>query len=202
MPSDDLSRADDPLTTILKDLRLEGAIHSRAELSAPWALHASERPLATFAVPKGEAVLEMEALDAPVRLGDGEVAIRPRGDAALLKNTRSTPDRAAVDIAEVTGGCPLEPRHEAQHGGGGEETTLIVGNYEYAPSTPEHTFFSALPALLHVGGKKDDLASWLETTLQLIDGEMTTELPGSELATGRRSRSGSVASWGSRRSNT
>ncbi|WP_158666552.1 AraC family transcriptional regulator [Salinibacter altiplanensis] len=186
MLSDVPTGEDDPLTTILKDLRLEGAIHSRAQLTARWALQASERPFATFfAVTQGDAVIEMEALDAPVRLGAGEVAIRPQGDAALLKDAPSTSDRRAVDIAEVTGGCPLQPSHEARHGGGGAETTLIVGNYEYDSATDGHPFFDALPPLLHVGDGQDDLASWLETTLGVIETEMAAPRPGSELATGR-----------------
>lgn len=186
MLNDELTHSHDPLTTILKDLRLDGAIHSRASLTAPWAFRASARPFATFfAVTQGEAIIEMEALEAPVHLGQGEVAIRPRGDAALLKDKSSTPDRVAIDIAEITGGCPLAPGYQSQHGGGGKETTLIVGNYEYESGASGHPFFDALPPLLQVRDEQSDVASWLETTLHIIDEEMATPRPGSDLATGR-----------------
>lgn len=174
----------DALAELLETVHLRGNLYCRSDLRAPWgmALPASDR--AGFHVlRRGRCwLLPPEAADwEPLLLEAGDLVVLPRGDAHVLADQPDTPALPLVELIERQAaageacgvGCPL------RLGGDGDRVDLICGYFGFDRGTA-HPMLAVLPPLIVLRGEGGRPLPWLETTLELIAGEMKSGRVGAE----------------------
>jgi len=171
----------DALSRILRSVRLESGIISRAHLSVPWAVSSPGAPSPIFhAVTRGSCWVRREGERTPTRLARGDVVVLARGEPhVLFDDPRTRPVSIKAIPTRAFGGVAL-----IEHGGGGEETRIVCGKFVL-----EHESGSALlallPPLLHIGAENGALTEWIETTISLLDHEVDRDDPGADAILGR-----------------
>jgi transcriptional regulator GlxA family with amidase domain len=70
------------------------------------------------------------------------------------------------------------------HGGGGEETFIICGTFAMDHAASD-SFLSLLPRVLHVRDPQAGIATWIESTLALMEKEIASARPGVDSVLGR-----------------
>jgi AraC-like DNA-binding protein len=170
----------DALTDILRAIHLQGSVHFRTELAAPWGMAIPASEAAQFHVlRRGRCWLTMNATApaGPLRLDAGDVVLLPRGHAHALADDPATRHEPLQEL--------LQRHHPEEHpgplrlGGDGEPATLICGYFTFAPGAV-HPLLSVLPPLIVVRGEGGRARSWLESTLDLIADETVAGRPGGE----------------------
>jgi AraC-like DNA-binding protein len=159
----------DPLSRILRALRLGSSVVSRSHLSAPWAIESPGGDCAIFhAVVEGRCWLRRLVDADPIALGEGDVVVLTHGDPHVVSSTpRGRPaPLSALKRTRMSGGVAV-----LEHGGGGAATRIICGKFRL-----EHdgggTVLALLPPLLHAPAGTAALGPWIDTTLRLLDGEI------------------------------
>lgn len=165
----------DALTEILRSLRLETGLVSRAVLSSPWSVHTTGTPWSIFhAILRGTAWLTVDGA-APVRLEPGDLAILPRGEPHVLADRTGVPSRHIARLPVDSDGTCI---HRLVHGGGGAETEILCGSFLLRRSSAHDRLLSMLPALLRIRGDEAPLAAWLEANVALLAPELGVDQPG------------------------
>ena len=172
----------DALGQILRSLRLETGLVSRAELTAPWSVHTTGTPWGVFhAVTRGAGFLVM-ADRPPARLEAGDLVVIPTGAAHTITVSPGAPSRHVARLPTVRDRSGV-PR--LVHGGGGTATELICGSFELKLSSAQESLTRLLPDLVHIPGSEAPLARWLEVNLDLLAPELGGAVPGgAAIATG------------------
>ncbi len=138
--------ATDPLTEMLRGLRLEGVEYARCRMTAPWGLVFPAQPAAHFhfiaergcwlRTPDGEWV----------RLEQGDAVLLPRGAEHALA---SSPDA----VASPLNNCQSDPVCcgivDTQGGGDGEETVLFSASMNFNLDS-QHPLFQMMPELMQM----------------------------------------------------
>jgi AraC-like DNA-binding protein len=171
----------DVLTEVLSTLGIQGRLFCRSELSAPWSLGLPPSDFAHFhVVERGEAWIQPEGESAATALGSGDLVIIPHGGGHVLCDSWETPpvplDRL---VHENHAGYPL-----IRHGGGGEETHLICGSFQFE-NAAESPLLSLLPSLIHIRGSGSQAGDWLASTLELLAFEARQARPGAKAVISR-----------------
>ena len=175
------SRSSDVLTDVLNTLRLRGRVFCRSEMSAPWGMRLPAGEYAHFhVIERGEAWLRLSGEAAAVRLESGDLVIVPHGRGHALGDS---PEARAVPLELLRESSPEGP-HLLRSGGGGAETRMICGSFEFA-SASENPLLLALPPLVVVRGRADHVDGWLARTLEMFAAEARDSGPGSELVISR-----------------
>src|SRR5260370_38421785 len=87
----------DPLTEVLRDLRLESSFYARSELRAPWGLSFSVKNGPSFhVIITGRGFLRIDAERIP--LGAGDLVLLPHGDEHQLADP---PEGAPVPLVTL-----------------------------------------------------------------------------------------------------
>lgn len=167
----------DVLTDVLTSIRLQGKIFCYSELSAPWSLALPSGPFAHFhVIERGGGWIKLQGSKAAaIPLGAGDLVILSHGDSHELSDrleTLSAP-RNKFRIKDEPG------RHLLRHGGGGAETLLICGSFQFADAVA-NPLLSLLPPLIHIRGYRNRAGEWLELTVKLLAYEARHVHPGSE----------------------
>ncbi|WP_315761775.1 AraC family transcriptional regulator [Sphingomonas sp. Y38-1Y] len=181
----------DPIDQVLEGLRLQGSVFSRMELGAGWGFSKECLGGAPFhLVIEGEAWVGHDADDL-VRLGVGEMAIFPRGEAHLLLSAHDAEalpfHRIAVDIGlpEWRPGIRLKPRVLRFGTNGPPVTRLVSGIFEFADRR-RNPLLSALPDILMLRGISGERArTTIRTVAMTIDHEVEASAPGARLVAAR-----------------
>jgi AraC-like DNA-binding protein len=162
----------DVLSTVLKTVRLEGALFFNAEFSAPWrvrtpqsaaiAPHLSPDPrhvIIYHLVTHGQGYAQLED-GARVPLEAGDIVVFPHGDAHFLGNGR---DVEARDHGRMLQQILAQGLKLARYGGGGEITRLVCGYLVCDPQV-SGAFLTGLPPVFKVSicGASGD---WLESSI-------------------------------------
>jgi AraC-like DNA-binding protein len=165
--------APDPVSEVLRAIRLEDTCYCRSELSAPWGIAIPERPYTSFHfVAEGTAWL---------LAGGPPVALRP-GDIAFVHPGRrhaiaSEPRARTVPLESLR----MEPLGLASaalvHGARGPTSLLLCGKMRFAPA--EHPLHEALPPVL-VHGDAADRSVFLQLAIATMRQEASTMGPGSD----------------------
>jgi AraC-like DNA-binding protein len=158
--------AADPLSDVLRTVRLTGALFFMMDVSSPWG---SEVPdgatVASSVLPGAQHVISYHVIttgscwgglvdETPVRLEAGDVLVLPRGDAYFIS---TAPDmRRREDLTgELTflrdmaaGRLPFV----VKDGGGGAEGMGLVCGFLGCDLRPFNPLLATLPRLLHVRG--------------------------------------------------
>ena len=170
--------APDPLSDVLRTVRLTGALFFMMDVSSPWEAEVPDgTTLAANTLPGAQHVISYHVVtagacwgglvdEAPVRLETGDVLVLPRGDAYFISTAPGMKKRE--DLTEeltflrdmAAGRLPFV----VKDGGGGESLGLVCG-FLGCDLRPFNPLLATLPRLLHVrgvcGGAGDDRASRL-----------------------------------------
>lgn len=168
----------DPLSEVLRSVRLSGAIFLDAELSAPWGFAAPARSGARLIAPSAEHLILFHLLvegeataripgQGNVLLTPGDIAVLPRGDAHELWNGRVSEfvDSSALLPKILEGGIVSE------RGGGGGRLTKFICGYIGCERQAERLFLAGLPPLFKINIRRDASGEWLENTIRHLASE-------------------------------
>ncbi len=173
----------DLLSEMLRDLRLESAVLSVAELRAPWGIGKNKVGGAPFhIVVEGRCLLETES--GRIELGPGDLAVLPSGDPHLLLSDGDAPHTPFGQVLEANGingtwrpGLRVERLQHLRFGGDGAITRIITGVFAFRDRR-RNSLLEALPAVIHVRGRMGRGPAWLEGSLSLLIDELTSNRPG------------------------
>lgn len=170
----------DALSEVLARVDLEGAVLSRAELGAPWAVSATAMPTAVVhAVVQGCAYLTPDG-GAPVRLDAGDVALLVRGSAHVLADTEGRPAQPLASLPRR-----VEGQVKVVHGGGkGVRTSILCGVVRFPERGPHH-LFDPLPDAVVARRGSDAEGRFVESALALLLDELHQGAPGSSAVVAR-----------------
>ena len=185
----------DVLSTVLKTVKLEGAIFYNAEFSEPWSLRSP--PSCTVAPylsaePKhviiyhllthGQAYAHLE--DGPrLPLYAGDIVVFPHGDGHFMGNGR---EMKPVDFGEILQEIMAQGLKLASMGGGGEITRFICGYLVCDPQLSK-AFLGGLPPIFKVNIGNDTAGQWLESSIRYSVGQAAASQTGSGIVVAKLS---------------
>ncbi|WP_426756772.1 AraC family transcriptional regulator [Myxococcus sp. Y35] len=173
----------DVVSDVLETLRLSTVLFGRFELGAPWALRLPKKENATFYVlAHGQMRLRVDGVAPSFQVSAGDVVLVPQGSAHVLDDgTRRAPAARDFIPAEALRGPVAAP---CRLGGAGPVSTLITGCFRFS-SGVQSPLLASLPPAIHLSAQEPQVASWLSSTVRLIDAESQARKPGSALVLGR-----------------
>ena len=154
----------DPLSDVLRAVRLTGAVFFRVDATAPWVIEMPDTSaLASVTLPRAQHVISYHVVTrgsccgallggTSVRLEEGDVLVFPHGDPYVMSiapGMRGGPSPAEVLAfmgQMVTGRLPFA----VTEGGGGPEQLGLVCGFLGCDVHPFNPLLTALPRLLHV----------------------------------------------------
>jgi AraC-like DNA-binding protein len=178
----------DPLSEVLRSVRLTGGVFIDAQFTAPWCISANMdaddcRPFLAnptqlinyHFIIAGRMLLLVDG-EPPVEVQAGEVVLFPRNDRHVMGSASGLkPVRAGTLIAPGSGGNLAQIRH----GGGGEPTHLVCGFL--ATEEGYNPLIASLPRVLTLDARGGTSREWIEASVRFA---------AAELAQGRLASSG------------
>lgn len=162
----------DFLSDLFPGLRVQEAVYTRVEASAPWGLDFIPYYHTKFGlVLEGECQIDLKNGEAPVHLRKGECYLLPRGEAFRLRDRHGSPATPFEDALHLLDGRLLKL-------GGGGDTSVIVGGRFIFADDKYPPILDFLPPLVHFRVSNKELVA-LEATIQLLASETTSPGPGS-----------------------
>jgi AraC-like DNA-binding protein len=188
----------DPLSDVLRSVRLRGAIFYYVSYRDDWVAEAPPaREIADAVMPGVEHLLEFHLMakgegwaatsgESPVRLSAGDIVMFPRGDAHVLSSAPGM--RAAKNSAEWTFTMRDEPKpltlgyHDGVLVPGAlapveEARNIVVCGFVGCDLKPFNPLIATLPRLLHLPA--DDVGGWVKSVLHQAVIESRERRPGS-----------------------
>lgn len=170
----------DPLSELLRSVRLTGGIFLDAHFTAPWCvlsqitaedcrpfLHTPGHVIAYHFVIAGRLVLSV-ADEQPIEVRSGEVALLPRNDVHTLASATGLAALDGHDLIQPAQGGGLA---SVMHGGGGEPTHIVCGFL--ASEAPANPVLRALPRLLKLDVREGASRNWVEAAVRFAASELT-----------------------------
>lgn len=163
----------DPLSDVLRSMRLTGGIFLEAEFTAPWCIVSRVEPedcapfgyvprnlIAYHYVEEGELLLQLDGLP-DLRARRGEILLLPQNHPHVLA---SGPGIAVVHSHDLVLPAPDGGLARIVHGGGGARTRIVCGFL--GNETPGDTLLSFLPPVLRLDVPEDHTGAWIESTFR------------------------------------
>lgn len=173
----------DVLADVLDSLKLRGRFFCQTELSAPWSLGFAAGFFAHFhVVERGNCWLQIDGASDAVASKEGDlVVVIPRGQGYQLSDRQGTPP---VPLTELIGNSQGGLRAVIKHGGGGSQTELICGAFEYQ-GPQANSALAVLPPWIRVPKRERHANAWLNATLRFLRKETKRAGLGSETIVAR-----------------
>jgi AraC-like DNA-binding protein len=190
----------DPLSDVLRSVRLRGAIYYYVSFGDEWAAETPASPeLARALMPGAEHVLAYHLIakgggwaatehERPVRLGAGDIIMFPRGHPHVISSAPGLhPQRDDSDWRVLTRDAP-KPITVAYHRGvlrpgeplpANEAGTVVVCGFIACDLRPFNPLIASLPRLLHVPAS--DVGAWVAHLLDQAVAESRGRRPGSSV---------------------
>jgi AraC-like DNA-binding protein len=130
-------------------------------------------------VVRGGCLLEIPGKD-PISMASGDLVLKRGESGYTIKDHASSPAVSLFDLmTEENRASKL-----VIHGGGGAQTQLVMGCFEFETSA-KNPLVTSLPDLLYV--KAEDLRSepWLDTTFRFLAAEASANRQGSDIVVSR-----------------
>jgi AraC-like DNA-binding protein len=175
----------DPLSDVLRDLRLESTVFCVFELHAPWGLQKTAHEGAPFhIVTEGRCWLQLEG-ESPIEVTTGDLVVIPHGEAHKVL---SSPDAPSEPIETVlarhgvrrTWTPDMGPRRPLEIRLGSTDgvcARLVTGVFAFRDRR-RNPVLETLPRLIHVPGEQGRARPWLEAALGLLVDEAFSQAPG------------------------
>jgi AraC-like DNA-binding protein len=175
----------DVLSDVLTTVHLRSAIRFCPELSAPWGISVpaqTDRAVFYF-LSRGSGYLESSVTPEAVPLAGGDLVMLPNGDAHKLRDRLDSP---VVPLGNVLEGacCEGRPVPTAQHGGGGEKSSLVAGYFIFEDRATNH-LLATLPHLIYIPSEEGCTVPWLDATLRFLSSESNSNVPGATIVLDR-----------------
>ncbi|HVP51805.1 MAG TPA: AraC family transcriptional regulator [Terriglobales bacterium] len=185
----------DVLSTVLKTVKLEGAMFFNAEFSAPWCFRSPpSRQVAPHLTLEAKHVIIYHLLThgrayanvdggSRVSLSAGDIVVFPHGDPHIMGNGRDVEPRDNGRFLQEIMSQGLKP---ARMGGGGEITRFICG-YLVCDRQLSKAFLAGLPPLFKVNIGSDSSGQWLESSIRYSVEQAVAAQTGSEIVVAKLS---------------
>jgi AraC-like DNA-binding protein len=165
----------DPLSDVLRTVRLKGAIFFDVHTANPWVAEAPPvKVIAPAVMPDAEHVIEYHVLTSgscwasmigrdsePIGLTAGDVVAFPRGDAHVLSSApgmRAAPASNGLALPESATHLPILLNLD----GGGSGGAHVVCGFLGCDSRPFNPLLDSLPPILHVRGSATARSGWAQ----------------------------------------
>jgi AraC family transcriptional regulator, alkane utilization regulator len=173
--------APDPVSEVLRALRIRSTVYCRSVLGAPWGFGVTANGNPAFhVVTAGTCWLEVDGGPDQIPLTAGDLVVLPTGQRHWLRDDPATP---AMELEELLAAAPLDEHRRLHHGGGGSRTGLLCGGF--ALQGGAHPVLRILPATVLIRGVDGHPVPWLAATLALLSAETASAAPGAEEIVGR-----------------
>ena len=169
----------DPLSEVLRSVRLSGGVFLSAHFTAPWCVSVSMNPedCAPFLTKPAQMIgyhviidgallvaLEGEPL---VAVGAGEIILFPRNDAHTLASERGIKPTPARQLIQPSSDGGLA---QICYGGGGTATRIVCGFLASEETT--NPLISTLPKALKIDVRQGATREWIEASVRFAAGEL------------------------------
>jgi len=154
----------DPLSDLLRVVRLDGAHFYAVEGAGPWSVHSPPaRELTPRVMPQAEHLISYHIVtegrcyggllgEEQIELGEGDVIVFPHGDAHVMASAPGL--RVGHDVHRVAGA-----RSSLVSLGAGRRTTSLVCGFLGCDLRPFNPLLAALPRRMHLSGMS---GPWLD----------------------------------------
>ena len=178
----------DPLSDVLKTVRLDGAVYLNAEFTAPWCARTRFGLMAAAGLPgaegpavffhfllEGRLKVRLEHGGEAVEAGPGDMILLPQDDTHVLGSDLQL---APFDSTALVSLPPAGEMIQLRHGGGGEATRFVCG-YLLCDRRMSRPLFDSLPRLLRIPVGEAGGAAWIAELLRAGVRETALSRPGS-----------------------
>lgn len=169
----------DPLSDVLRSVRLQGGVFLDAKFTAPWCVAAQMTPqvckpflpeltqlIAYHVVLEGSMFVGL-AGERPIELRAGEVILLPRNDIHTMASGAGV---APVNAADLLQQSPEGGLLKIRYGGGDEPTSLICGFLGTQDSF--NPLLATLPRILRLDISQAASRDWIETSVRFAAAEL------------------------------
>lgn len=169
----------DPLSAVLRSVRLSGGVFVDTRFSAPWCVRTRLTPvdwgrflarptqvIAYHVIIEGELLLSIGG-EPPVRLRAGEIALLPRNDEHVMAS--------AAGLEPVGADALIRPAPEGGlarivHGGGGAGVHMVCGFL--GSEDPHAALLASLPRVLTLDIRAAASRDWIEASVRFAVNEL------------------------------
>jgi len=179
--------AADPLSDVLRTVRLTGALFFLWDVSWPYATPVPNgASFAPIILPGAQQIISYHIVtegvcwagligESPVRLGAGDILLIPHGDAYVIASSRQRCAAAQIEAGEslrffrqmAAGELPFV----IADGGGGDTSTRLVCGFLGCDLRPFNPALAALPPLVHVRAPTDLGSDRLQSLIEFTVAE-------------------------------
>jgi AraC-like DNA-binding protein len=173
----------DPLSDLLRVVRLDGAFFYAVEAAEPWSVEsAAARELQPRILPSAEHLIAYHILtggrcyarligEEPVELLPGDVIVFPHGDGHIMSSGRGLRGQG------IKTSSPDRYPHTVVLGDGGPSAASFVCGFLGCDRRPFNPLLAALPRLLHMRGMSN---AWLDGFARQVTAESQLGRPGAD----------------------
>jgi AraC-like DNA-binding protein len=175
----------DPLSELLRAMRLTGGVFLEAGFSSPWCVLSQVEPsdcagfkpvprhfIAYHFVCSGELVLKVDG-EAPVAAQGGDLLILPRNDGHRIGSDLHTAPINAVELMQPGDGHRLA---RMVHGEGTKDTRFFCGFLGH--NQPDDPLLNALPRVMRLSVADAAASQWIESSLRFASRGLTPDCGG------------------------
>jgi AraC family transcriptional regulator, alkane utilization regulator len=174
--------APDPVSEVLRAVRIRSTVYCRSVMGAPWGFGVTAHGNPAFhVVTAGTCWLELDGEPDQIPLTAGDLVVLPTGRRHWLRDNPATP---ATELEELVAATPLDEHRRLHCGGGGSRTGLLCGGFALQGGAA-HPVLRILPATVLIRGVNGHPVPWLAATLTLLSAETASAAPGAEEIVGR-----------------
>jgi AraC-like DNA-binding protein len=174
--------APDPVSEVLRAVRVRSTVYCRSVMGAPWGFGVTAHGNPAFhVVTTGTCWLEVDGGPDQIPLTAGDLVVLPTGQRHWLRDNPATP---AIELEELLAASPLDEHRRLHCGGGGSRTGLLCGGFALEGGAA-HPVLRILPATVLIRGVNGHPVPWLAATLALLSAETASAAPGAEEIVGR-----------------
>jgi AraC-like DNA-binding protein len=166
----------DPISQILRRVRISGTVYCRSLLGAPWGFGVEAHGNPAFHVATaGDCWLEVEGEPDQIALATGDLVLLPTGCRHWLRDHPASP---TTELETILANTPPDEHRRLHYGGHGARTALLCGGFAL-DGAAAHPILSLLPSVLHIRGDAERPVPGL-AALALLTAESAASGPGAD----------------------
>ena len=189
--------AADPLSDVLRTVRLTGAVFFHVEAASPWVAESPEGPLIAKSVMPGAQHLVSYHIvthgscwaglpdEPPVHLAAGDIIVFPHGDRHVVSSQPGM--RAEPRVGQYEPPSDHQLPSILRYGSSGPADVNLVCGFLGCDARPFNPLLVTLPRLIHVRASSDQPAQWLRHLVHAAVAESLDKRYGGESVLARLS---------------